>query len=225
MSANNSSPISDPFGCCSRYRACSDARCCVISDRDYSSFCLYRKNLEAGRIFYGKNSANFSAPAYDDFLKKYRSLSPDEQLEFQSVVGLFTYWRNGSAEELLFVTPGILRAGEIGLFELKRDPRRVLSMFNLRYLKERFSGIEIPDGLTREQTADFLLSKDPDTAHALTDSMAYLCVSPHMRTYYVEFYYDFMECESQPPKPDLPLEQDNPNILREFRRTPASKHL
>ena len=43
------------FGCCNDFILCSDARRCLKSkDPDYNG-CQYRKNLEAGRIFYGKN--------------------------------------------------------------------------------------------------------------------------------------------------------------------------
>lgn len=40
------------FGCCSRFKECSDKKQCVHSDAIYSTACLYRKNLENGNIFY-----------------------------------------------------------------------------------------------------------------------------------------------------------------------------
>lgn len=43
------------FGCCHRYVECSDSLKCIHPDRIRAMSCLYRKNLEAGRIFYGKN--------------------------------------------------------------------------------------------------------------------------------------------------------------------------
>ena len=43
------------FGCCSRFEECSDAKKCIHPNRMYSTACAYRSNLEAGRIFYGKN--------------------------------------------------------------------------------------------------------------------------------------------------------------------------
>lgn len=49
---------SDRFGCCSKYVACSDALKCLHSNNFYARCCWYRKNLEAGRIFYGKNKNN-----------------------------------------------------------------------------------------------------------------------------------------------------------------------
>lgn len=44
-----------PFGCCSSFEKCSDQRRCIHPDRAYSTACQYRKNLEQGKIFYGKN--------------------------------------------------------------------------------------------------------------------------------------------------------------------------
>ena len=45
----------DPFGCCSKYVKCSDARKCVHEDFLLSLCCQYRLNLLENRIFYGKN--------------------------------------------------------------------------------------------------------------------------------------------------------------------------
>lgn len=43
------------FGCCSKYVECSDAKKCLHQNSMYARGCYYRKNLEAGKIFYGKN--------------------------------------------------------------------------------------------------------------------------------------------------------------------------
>ena len=43
------------FGCCSRYEQCSDAKKCIHPDSILSQACAYRRNLEKGKIFYGKN--------------------------------------------------------------------------------------------------------------------------------------------------------------------------
>lgn len=46
----------EPFGCCNDHVRCSDAgRCLHLDDEEYWG-CCYRKNLEAGRIFYGRNA-------------------------------------------------------------------------------------------------------------------------------------------------------------------------
>lgn len=45
------------FGCCSRYEACSDAKQCIHPDKLFARACSYRRNLEQGKIFYGKNKS------------------------------------------------------------------------------------------------------------------------------------------------------------------------
>lgn len=45
----------EKFGCCYKYKECSDAKKCLHEDLLYSTGCLYRKNLENGKIFYGEN--------------------------------------------------------------------------------------------------------------------------------------------------------------------------
>ncbi len=46
------------FGCCSLFEKCSDAKTCLHVNKLYSKACMYRKNLEQGHIFYGKNRNN-----------------------------------------------------------------------------------------------------------------------------------------------------------------------
>lgn len=43
------------WDCCSRYMECSDAKTCVHPDKGFALECGYRKILNSGRIFYGKN--------------------------------------------------------------------------------------------------------------------------------------------------------------------------
>ena len=45
----------ETFGCCSRFIACSDAKHCVHPDELHAKGCMYKGNLDKGRIFYGKN--------------------------------------------------------------------------------------------------------------------------------------------------------------------------
>ena len=46
---------SDRFGCCDLYKDCSDALRCLHPNNFYARCCWYRQNLEAGKVFYGKN--------------------------------------------------------------------------------------------------------------------------------------------------------------------------
>lgn len=45
----------EPFGCCSRYVECSDNKSCTHPDKKLAKGCVYKTNLDMGRIFYGKN--------------------------------------------------------------------------------------------------------------------------------------------------------------------------
>lgn len=47
--------ISDTFGCCNDFNRCSDAKECIHKDDRFYNGCMYRTNLEDGRIFYGEN--------------------------------------------------------------------------------------------------------------------------------------------------------------------------
>ena len=47
--------INDRFGCCNDFVRCSDAMHCLHKDDVEYLGCYYRENLDAGRIFYGKN--------------------------------------------------------------------------------------------------------------------------------------------------------------------------
>ena len=49
------SQIGTAFGCCNDFIRCSDAmKCLKADDPDYRG-CQYRRNLESGKVFYGKN--------------------------------------------------------------------------------------------------------------------------------------------------------------------------
>lgn len=40
------------FGCCHRYKECSENKKCIHPDEIYARGCQYRRNLEKNRIFY-----------------------------------------------------------------------------------------------------------------------------------------------------------------------------
>ena len=40
------------FGCCSKYKECSEQKTCLHVNKLYAKGCQYRKNLETGKIFY-----------------------------------------------------------------------------------------------------------------------------------------------------------------------------
>lgn len=46
-----------PFGCCHLYQACSESGKCLQKSRSYSGACQYKRNLDSGKVFYGKNKS------------------------------------------------------------------------------------------------------------------------------------------------------------------------
>lgn len=108
----------DSFGCCSSYRACSDAGKCVIADRDYSIKCLYRKNLEAGRIFYGKNANAFDKARYAELCQRVDSLSPDARSALDWMLIYFEEYRR-AARRCIVRNEHIPELSALGLFEFR----------------------------------------------------------------------------------------------------------
>ena len=49
---------SEFFGCCSRYVECSDNLKCVQSNMKLARGCMYKRNMQNGKIFYGVNKNN-----------------------------------------------------------------------------------------------------------------------------------------------------------------------
>lgn len=45
----------EQFGCCSKYVECSNALQCINNDIRSRLACLYKRNLDKNKIFYGKN--------------------------------------------------------------------------------------------------------------------------------------------------------------------------
>ena len=77
------------FGCCSSYRACSDAKACLVPHSDYYENCSYRKNLEAGIIFYGKNAPEFDRELYENLIETYHQLTIPERETLQAILHYF----------------------------------------------------------------------------------------------------------------------------------------
>lgn len=52
---NTIDSIPREYDCCSRYLECSNAKHCIHPSSDFALGCGYRRILNSGRIFYGKN--------------------------------------------------------------------------------------------------------------------------------------------------------------------------
>lgn len=151
----------DAFGCCSRYRECSNAGECLIKDEEHckkfpllpkeswpdmielSAHCAYRKNLESGRIFYGKNANGFSLSKYEEFRKKIDALTPDARTAFNNIVIDLCEYNRGS-ERCMVRNVHIQELTEIGLFEFRKlgaeFPLSKLGKWNYRKVLELVCG-------------------------------------------------------------------------------------
>ncbi|MCR5011389.1 MAG: 3'-5' exonuclease [Lachnospiraceae bacterium] len=49
---NNYVPKATGFACCSRYQLCSDSKRCIHPNMLYAKACQYRRNIEAGNVFF-----------------------------------------------------------------------------------------------------------------------------------------------------------------------------
>ena len=52
---NNYKSKEPTYGCCHLYNECSDAKKCISADKIYATVCAYKKNLDSGKIFFGRN--------------------------------------------------------------------------------------------------------------------------------------------------------------------------
>lgn len=74
------------FSCCGNYRECSARKQCLHSGEPEYDGCIYRQNLESGRIFYGKNAVGFNIDTYNSIKNQFLTLSPTDREQVFRVV-------------------------------------------------------------------------------------------------------------------------------------------
>ena len=89
---------SDTFGCCGRFRECSDKKRCVLQDNSYAARCSYKKALEKGIVYYGKNAIEFSMNEYLSILAKVDELPDADKQAFYRVVMMFCFYKRCAKE-------------------------------------------------------------------------------------------------------------------------------
>lgn len=90
----------DDFACCSLFYQCSDSKRCLASP-ERSVNCYYRRHLEAGHIFCGKNATGFSRARYDQLLKQVDDLSPDARSALDGILIEFLEYRRGIRQSVV----------------------------------------------------------------------------------------------------------------------------
>lgn len=95
----------DSFGCCAYYQECSAARHCVApkykGHEERAERCFYRRHLESGHIFYGKNADSFSRARYNHLLKQVDALSPDARSALDGILIEFLEYRRGIRQSVV----------------------------------------------------------------------------------------------------------------------------
>lgn len=124
----------DKLDCCGSYRECSDAKRCVIADRPYSAFCTYRKNLEAGRIFYGKNANNFSLDEYNKILSSVDLLPLDAAKYLDSLLIILREYLRAT-DRYIVRSKYIDELSDLGIFSFSDAGYSILSRAGATKLK------------------------------------------------------------------------------------------
>lgn len=214
----STSNADEAFSCCSRYRECSDAGCCLIADQPRSAACAYRKNLELGNIFYGKRSRFFSMEYYAEFREKCHFTSSEDQYAFDQLVYHLQYWQRCKRDVFLSVHPLYLELEAAGLLFLDRSPRRILSLYQFSYLKKLIGDAILPEwkSLKREAFLDTVcsLSELPPTLCPLVEQNAFVGIPTHLRRYYEEYFCDELLCEHRLPPLPSPMADDDTHFLK-----------
>lgn len=195
----NSDP--DAFGCCSRFRSCSDEKRCLISHLEYSSHCSYRKNLENGKIFYGKNAVDFSSVEYSRYSQCVNALSPDVLNECYRLLIYFCEVKPGSRRVLIDNAPWLQSLSDTGLFSIAPCHDYLLSACGYRELLNRLKSdpiygpkwaARIDNDRTKKALVDWIKGNAGPFLDRLADPYRMIELSGAARIYAIELYHDFL---------------------------------
>lgn len=212
--------INDPdaFGCCSRYRQCSDEKRCVISDYTHSAHCAYRKNLENGRIFYGKNADGFSLNAYYAYRQRVNGLSASD---IEYCFWLLTYFFEKKRGANYIIVDNDKRLNDlvdIGLFKVSPCGDYIIQVCAYRKLMEVLKNHPIygplwsaRKGKDRSKNAviTWIQENAPQLIVDIGNPYRMVTIPSSARLYAMEMYYDDCFNQKTPYKvPDDPLTRD-----------------
>ena len=191
----------DAFGCCSRFRSCSDEKRCLISQLEYSSHCSYRKNLESGKIFYGKNAVDFSPAEYSRYSRCINALSPDVLNECYRLLIYFCEVKPGSRRVLIDNAPWLRSLSDTGLFSIAPCHDYLLSACGYRELLNHLKSDPIygpkwaareDNDRTKKALVDWIKGNAGPFLDRLADPYRMIELSGSARIYAIELYYDFL---------------------------------
>lgn len=225
--AENDSSAADAFGCCSRYRQCSDAKVCLIPDRAYSKNCLYRKSLETGKIFYGKNASALNSAVYQSFVEHYQALTPQASDLLCDILHYVFVTKNGTHSAMFLDTPELFELAHSGFFNLNVYPAKIVNKCKFSAMQSA-CGDRISDAVAwaesnckpedwakrkgvkiyRNELAKWILKYSPDAVSALCDQIHFIDIAPDSYLELTEFFFGnvyqegyipaLTSCESDP---------------------------
>ena len=127
------------FGCCHLYRECSNAKRC-LQDEARSANCAYRKNLEAGKIFYGKNVNGFSEGRLNEYINRIEALPAEARRAFDDLL-IDCCWARRS-RKIVIRNRFITEIESVGLFKIKPADSYILECCSYRTLEARLIAID-----------------------------------------------------------------------------------
>lgn len=213
ISSEVSSGRDDLFGCCSHYRECSAAGKC-IAETEGSESCIYRKNLEKGIIFYGKNANNFDIVKYNSLLEKYNSLNYDIKRELDCAILYFIKYRTSV---LWYSSNEITKLQELGFLNLHVSASKILDLCSSNVLN-RFMDADTKKTLNsicqersgnerakakKPDIIEWLVNNPTSEVNEYINKFVYISFPDSIKKYIFEIYYDFLKEKSDTYTDDI----------------------
>lgn len=210
--------VKEAFGCCSRYSACSDAKACLIPERDYSKYCIYRKSLEQGHIFYGKNADNFNADVYQAFVDNYHALSENAAELLRGILYYAHVTKRAIRVIMLADSPEIPALDRAGFLSQVEHPDKVVRKCSMpamidacgslieaanqwaesrtkpdvwkrrKSVRKELPGVKI----LREELSDWIIRFSPETMQKLSEGISFVELDLSKTLELEEFFKDYI---------------------------------
>ncbi len=226
----------DVMGCCALYRECSDAGHCLRTDPIYSARCTYKRHLDAGRIFYGKNATSFSRDEYAKFCAIVDGLPDGARTEYYKM--LVYFWCTfACAENALWdYVPALDVVADAGLCKLSPCEDRFLDLCDFGNDKDgqqhgqlrkmlqadaaygptlKASGIK--GNAKKEVLIRWIKTNAMPFLRQFTGGYTLLSLNPAYRAYSYEYYYDNLRGKEKPYTVELPADRDDFGLFRATR--------
>lgn len=215
-SSGASPSAKDAFGCCSRYSACSDAKTCLIPHLDYSNNCIYRKSLERGHIFYGKNADKYNAAVYQSFVDSYSALSANAAGLLRGILYYAFIKKRGIKLIMLADSPDIPTLDRAGFLSQVEHPYKVVKKCSVsamidacgrlietanewaksqtepdvwkkrKSIRQELPGVKI----LREELSNWIIRFSPEAMHKLSEGISFVELDLSKTLELEEFFKD-----------------------------------